>query len=167
MKKIHLATDHAGFEMKEAIKSWLHGNGYDVVDHGAFVYDAADDFPEFIAEAGRALMNNSEESAIIFGGSGQGEAMVANRFPGIRATVYYGGTATQVDADGKEIDIITSSKEHNNANVLSLGARFITTEEAQAVIERWLSTEFSGEERHLRRIAAIDRLTEKYDGSGN
>ena len=157
--KIHLATDHAGFNMKEHIKSWLHNDGYDIVDHGAFAFDQDDDYPDFIAEAARAVQESPEDCALVFGGSGQGEAMVANRFSGIRATVYYGTAGKQSDADGVALDIIEASKMHNHANVLSLGARFISNDEAERVIKQWLGTSFTNEERHVRRIAAIERVS--------
>lgn len=115
---------------------------YAVIDHGAFSHDEKDDYPDFIAEAAEAVSKNPEDKAIILGGSGEGEAMVANRFKNVRATVYYGG-------DDK---IITLSREHNNANVLSLGARFLTEREALHAVKLWLATSFSADPRHVRRI---------------
>ena len=95
--------------------------------------------------------------AITIGASGQGEALVPNRYKGVRAIVYYGPAAhPQVDASGKELDIIASSREHNDANVLSLGARFLTEEEAKEAVKRWLQTPFGGGERHARRVRMID-----------
>ncbi len=145
---IYFATDHAGFELKEAIIPYVRDVlGYAVVDCGATALNEEDDYPEFIKKVGEAVSKNPNEvRAIIFGGSGQGEAMVANRFPYVRTTVYYGGP----------LDIITLSREHNDANVLSLGARFITLEEAQEVVTLWLSTGFSKDARHVRRITQID-----------
>lgn len=142
---IDFATDHAGFARKEVLLSYVRDVlGYTVVDCGAETFDEADDYPEFMKRAGESVAKDPENArAIIFGGSGQGEAMVANRFPGVRATVYYGGPD----------EIITLSREHNNANVLSLGARFVDDEEAMRVVALWLSTPFSGEERHVRRMA--------------
>jgi ribose 5-phosphate isomerase B len=146
--KIYLATDHAGFELKEKIKHYLKEQGYEVSDEGAFAYNETDDYPDFIKMAAKQVASNPDESrAIIFGGSGQGEAVVANRLRGVRAAVYYGGNE----------EIIQLSRLHNNANVLSLGARFVTEEEARRVIHLWLSTDFSGEERHVRRINKIDK----------
>ncbi|MCB9809039.1 RpiB/LacA/LacB family sugar-phosphate isomerase [Candidatus Nomurabacteria bacterium] len=144
--RVHLATDHAGFELKEKIEQWLIDRGYAIVDHGAFEYDENDDYPDFIIPAAHAVAQNPEDRAIILGGSGQGEAMVANRLPGVRAVVWYGGS----------LDIIELSRQHNNANVLSLGARFVTEYEALEAIELWLSTEFSEENRHIRRMNKFD-----------
>ena len=115
---IHLATDHAGYELKNEALMWLEDNGYTIIDHGAHHFDALDDFPDFIALAAEAVSKDPTSRAIIFGGSGQGEAMVANRYPHIRATVYYGGNE----------EIITLSRQHNDANILSVGARFVSRE---------------------------------------
>ena len=140
--KIHLATDHAGLALKETIEQWLLDNGYSIVDHGAFQLDEGDDYNDFVDPAAKAVSENTEDKGIIFGGSGQGEAMAANRVAGVRAAVWYGGSS----------DIITLSREHNDANVLSLGARFLTAQEATGAVETWLKTQFSEEERHVRRI---------------
>lgn len=139
---IHLATDHAGIELKEFIEQWLLDHSYSIVDHGAFDMDPDDDYPDFIMPAAQAVSENPTDKAIIFGGSGQGEAILANRYAGVRAAVWYGGPE----------EIITLSREHNDANVLSLGARFLTEHEAQRAVELWLGTAFSNEERHVRRI---------------
>jgi len=139
---IHLATDHAGFKLKEHLKVILGKLGYDIVDHGATSLDKGDDYPDFIAAAAEAVSKNPEDKAIILGGSGEGEAMVANRHKNVRATVYYGG-------DDK---IVKLSREHNNANVLSIGARFVSEREAVAAVKLWLATSFSGDARHIRRI---------------
>jgi ribose 5-phosphate isomerase B len=144
--KIYLASDHAGFKYKEALLSTLAQMGHEVVDKGAFAEDPADDYPAFIRAAAKAVANEKGTRAIVFGGSGQGEAMVANRMAGIRAAVYYGGS----------LDIIKLSREHNDANILSLGARFISLDEAKSAVALWLETAFSGDERHMRRIADID-----------
>lgn len=149
---IHLATDHAGFAHKEAVLMWLRAEGYNVVDHGAFEYDALDDYPDFIALAAVEVSKNpAGTKAIIFGGSGQGEAMVANRFPNVRATVYYGA---------KE-EIITLSRQHNDANVLSIGARFVEIDVCKQVIWDWLHTDFSTDEKYQRRNKKISILTKK------
>jgi len=146
--KIFLATDHAGFALKEEIKAYLKSEDYDVVDFGALAEEEGDDYPDFIKQAARAVSESTDdEKAIIFGGSGQGENIVANKFPHVRSVVFYGGP----------LDIITLSREHNDANILSLGARFVTPHEAKEVVGLWLSTKFSGEDRHVRRIAKIER----------
>lgn len=148
--KIHLATDHAGFETKEALKAELLSKSMDVKDWGAYEHDPEDDYPDFIAPAASAVSIDPENSrAIIFGGSGQGEAMLANRFPNVRAAVFY----------GHEGEIATLSREHNNANILSIGARFVSSEEAVRIALAWLSVGFSNAERHVRRIEKIENIT--------
>lgn len=144
--KIYLGSDHAGFELKEIIKEYLTSKKYEVEDMGALKYEAQDDYPDFVRPVALAVAKNPDKDrGIIFGGSGQGEAMVANRIKGVRAIVFYGGPMKIVDL----------SREHNNANVLSLGARFITEEEAKMTVEFWLRTGFAGG-RHQRRIEKID-----------
>ncbi len=151
-KKIHLASDHAGFEHKEEIKTWLNGLGCQVVDHGAAHYDAEDDFPDFISLAAKAVSLDPEGScAIIFGGSGQGEAMMANRFTNVRATVFYGG----------DKNIIKLSRGHNNANVLSIGARFVSVTDTKLVIEDWLKSDFLTDEKYRRRNQKIERISKE------
>jgi ribose 5-phosphate isomerase B len=148
---IYLATDHAGFALKEVVKNWLDGKGeYKVIDCGAKSLQPGDDFPDYIKLAAQAISVKPESNrAVIFGGSGQGEAMIANRFNNVRATVYYGGSK----------DIIKLSREHNDANILSLGARFVNEEEAIEVIEMWLSTNPDLDERHIRRTKKIEAIT--------
>lgn len=148
--KIILASDHAGFELKESIKKFLIEKGYSVEDVGATTLISDDDYPQYMAKAALKVSQDidGKSKAIIFGGSGQGEAIMANRFPGVRAIVWYGGA----------LDILTLSREHNDANVLSIGARFVKESEAKEGVSIWLSTEFSGEERHARRIEQIDSI---------
>lgn len=147
--KIYLATDHAGLELKNAVKDWLSVEGFTVEDCGAHEYDAHDDFPDYIKLAATAVAKNPQGSrAIIFGGSGQGEAMPANRFKGVRATVYYDGPP----------EIITLSREHNDANVLSIGARFIGADRAKEAIWNWLHTEALADEKYMRRNQKLDKL---------
>ena len=114
--KIHLATDHAGLELKEKVKLYLLNLDHEVIDHGAYEYDALDDYPDFIFPCANAVSNDTESKGIILGGSGQGEAMAANRVKGVRAAVFYNGPD----------EIIKLSRQHNNANILSLGARFMS-----------------------------------------
>ena len=143
--KIHLATDHAGLELKEKVKLYLSDLNYEVIDHGAYEYDALDDYPDFIFPCANAVSNDPESKGIILGGSGQGEAMAANRVKGVRAAVFYNGPD----------EIIKLSRQHNNANILSLGARFMSEEEMYKTIEVWLSTDFESG-RHQRRIEKLD-----------
>jgi len=144
--KIHLATDHAGLELKNSIKAHLLANGYNVTDHGAHEYDALDDYPDFIFPCARAVASDPESRGIILGGSGQGEAMAANRIKGVRAAVFYNGPK----------EIVKLSREHNNANILSIGARFMSEEEIHDVIELWFEEPFEGG-RHQRRIEKLDK----------
>ena len=175
---IYLATDHAGYQLKEKIKKFLAERGHEVKDFGALEYKEDDDYPDFVKPAAEAVSKCAQRfpgrpviasetkqsynsanvrsprsdqeagarddscKAIVFGGSGQGEAMVANRYKGVRAAVLY-----KFDKD-----IIKLSREHNDANVLALGARFLSVRQALKAVELWLATPFSGEERHKRRI---------------
>ena len=143
-KTIVLATDHAGFELKEHVKRFLTKKGYDVKDFGALEYDGLDDYPDFILPAAKYISEH-KLIGIIFGGSGQGEAMAANRIKGIRAAVFYNGPD----------EIVELSRLHNNANILSIGARFVSNQEVEKVIELWLSTNFE-EGRHEKRINKLD-----------
>lgn len=139
---IHLAGDHAGFAHKEALKAFLQEQGIDVVDHGAPTLQEGDDYPDYIAPAALAVAQDQDSMGVIFGHSGQGEAMVANRLNGVRAAVYYGGPA----------DILTLSREHNAANILSIGAHFVSVDDTIAAVRLWLETAFSNGERHVRRL---------------
>ena len=143
-KTIVLATDHAGFELKEHVKRFLTKKGYDVKDFGALEYDGLDDYPDFILPAAKYISEH-KLIGIIFGGSGQGEAMAANRIKGIRAAVFYNGPD----------EIVELSRLHNNANILSIGARFVSSQKVEKVIELWLSTDFEGC-RHEKRINKLD-----------
>ncbi len=143
---IYLAADHAGFELKNSVKDWLTTEGFVVIDGGAEVYDAEDDFPDYIVPAVRAMAADERAAAIVFGGSGQGEAMAANRVKGVRAAVYYGGDKT--------LPIL--SREHNDANVLSLGARFVSPDDAKWVIWEWLHSPARTEEKYQRRNRKLD-----------
>lgn len=144
---IYLASDHAGFELKEALKKYLEELKYEVKDFGAFEYDEKDDYPDFIRPLAEEMSKDSKNiKAVVLGGSGQGEAMVANRFTHARAVVL----------NHYSEEIIKLSREHNDANILSLGARFLSEEEAKRAVKLWLETDFSGEERHVRRIKKLD-----------
>lgn len=162
--KIYFAGDHGGFEMKNELFVFVRDElKHEVEDCGAREYDAADDYPKIIARAARKLsedaQNGRQSRAIIVGASGQGEAMVANRFSGVRCALYYApAKRAQTDMSGKQLDMISSTREHNNSNALSLGARFLTANEAKQVVKKWLKTGFSGEERHARRIRQIDEV---------
>ncbi len=146
--KIFLASDHAGFELKKVLYDELSKSGFDVIDKGPLAYNPDDDYPNYIEDAAEEVSKDTACKGIIIGGSGQGEAIVANRFPHVRAVVFYGGDS----------EIIKLSREHNDANVLSLGSRFVTNDEALSAVKLWLNTPFSNEERHVRRIKEIDEI---------
>ncbi len=148
--QVILAADHAGFALKEAVKSFLVTEGYNILDVGAHELIDGDDYPVYMTAAAMKVAEDLSGStkAIIFGGSGQGEAVVANRFPGVRAVVWYGGNE----------EVLEFTRKDNDANVLSLGARFVDDKIACHVIELWLTTPFSNDPRHERRIAEIDNI---------
>jgi len=147
--KIYLASDHQGFKLKGEILKWVTELGHEGIDLGPFAYKPDDDYPEFIKLAGREVsMDPVNTRAIILGSTGEGEAIVANRFPKVRAAVYYGGNR----------EIVKLSREHNDSNVLSLGARFLNDLEARQMVELWLTTEFTHESRHVRRLAELDQV---------
>lgn len=158
--KIYIASDHAGFELKEKIKTYLLelGLGYEVQDLGAFAFTPDDDYPDFISLVAEEVAKDTASMGIIFGGTGQGEAMCANRVKGARAVVFYGQMSPKgkVDVKGVEsndtFEIVQLAREHNNANIISIGTRFVTEDEAKFAIELFLATKFSGDERHVRRI---------------
>ena len=145
--KIYFASDHAGFDMKGALVEFVKELGFEVEDCGAYELNPEDDYPQFIKKAAKAVSDNPINSkAIILGGSGQGEDMVADKFPNVRSAEYY----------GSNLEIVKLSREHNDANILSLGARFLSLDEAKEAVKLWLETKFSGEERHKRRIGEIE-----------
>ena len=147
---VYLATDHAGFELKEEIKEFLVKDGYEVKDFGAETFDPEDDYPDFISLAAEAVSKDSQSRAIILGGSGQGEAIIANKYPNVRAAVYY----------GRIEQILKLTRQHNDSNILSLGARFLTAQEAIEAVKLFLETPFLQEPRHLRRIEKIKKIEE-------
>ncbi|MFW5887840.1 MAG: RpiB/LacA/LacB family sugar-phosphate isomerase [Bacteriovoracia bacterium] len=153
---IHIGSDHAGYELKEVLKVFLEKKGYNVIDHGADEYDEDDDYPDFIFPVAQNVALDTDSKGIVLGGSGQGEAIAANRVKGIRAVVFNG---QYQPTDGREVpEEIVTARQHNDANVLSLGARFLSEEEAKEAVDLWLETGFSGEERHLRRIKKLDQM---------
>ena len=166
--KVYFAADHAGLDLKSALILYLQeistaGIPYEAQDCGAFEFDKGDDYPDFIGRAAKLLADDArqgiESRAIVIGASGQGEAMAANRFPGVRCALYYGAPSTvQTDMSGHELDMLASSRAHNNANALSFGARFLSIDEAKAALKSWLAAPWSGEERHARRVQKLDAL---------
>ncbi len=160
--RIFIGSDHAGFELKQKLIPFIESLGHQVTDKGAFAFDEHDDYPDFIIPVAKEVAKDSSSRGIILGGSGQGEAIAANRVKGVRAAVFYGlpaasrGSAAQA---GGPLDIVELSREHNDANILSLGARFVSEGEAETAVQLWLETEFSGDERHARRIKKIEEST--------
>ena len=143
--KIYLASDHAGFDLKNFLRTHLKNLGYEVEDYGAFEIDPLDDYPDFIIPVAEKVAVDPHSRGIIMGGSGQGEAIAANRIKGVRAVVYYDGP----------LDIVKLSRTHNNANILSFGARFINQEKAANSVDLWLNESFEGG-RHKIRIDKLD-----------
>ncbi len=146
--KVYLATDHAGFEFKQNLKSFLQEKGYDVEDCGAFELNPNDDYPDFIAVAAKKTAQTSGSFGIVLGKSGAGECIVANKIKGIRAVL------------GVSEQNVKLSREHNDANVLSLGSEIVSEEQAKQFVELFLNTPFSNEERHKRRIEKINKIEE-------
>ncbi|MCD0452813.1 ribose-5-phosphate isomerase [Actinocorallia sp. API 0066] len=142
--RVFLGSDHAGYELKEHLVAWLKDNGHEPVDIGPKVYDAVDDYPPFVLRAAEATAVEPDSLGVVLGGSGNGEAIAANKVKGIRAALVWSE------------DTAVLAREHNNANVISIGARQHTLEEATRFVELFLNTPYSGEERHTRRI---DMLT--------
>ncbi|HYH35989.1 MAG TPA: RpiB/LacA/LacB family sugar-phosphate isomerase [Candidatus Saccharimonadales bacterium] len=160
--KIALATDHAGYEQLKQLKEYLVAEGYECQDFGPASFDEADDYPDFIFPAARAVASGDCEAGIIMGGSGQGEAMAANRVKGARCTLFYGPVVAKaaIDAQGTvsedPYEILRLSRRHNHANVLSLSARFLTFEEIKRAVSVWLEASYDIAERHTRRVGKLD-----------
>lgn len=158
--KVFIATDHTGYILKNALVEYVReALLYEVEDLGAHELNPGDDYPDLIRPCAEKVAGQKEALGIVLGGSGQGEAMVANRVPGVRAAVFYGQAraAGAVDAEGAPsldgYDIIRLAREHNDANVLSLAARFLSEDDAKEAVRIFLETPFTGSERHMRRIA--------------
>lgn len=144
--KIFLGTDHAGLELKNHIKGFLEKEGYMVEDCGAYEYNKEDDYPDFCSKAALGVAKNPGSFGIVFGKSGAGECIVANKVDGIRAFL-------AVNEENVRL-----ARQHNDANVLSLGSEFATGEKAEQLVKLFLETSFSGDERHMRRIEKIKKL---------
>lgn len=143
MPKVYLASDHAGYALKQALIPYIGTLGHDTEDVGAHEQLPEDDYPAYMLACAKRVSGEPGSFGIILGGSGQGEAMAANRITGARAAVFYGGS----------VDIPRLAREHNDANILSLGARFLGEDEAKEAVRVFLTTPFSGEERHIRRLS--------------
>lgn len=160
--KIALSTDHAGFNALQKLEFFLERGGYECLNYGPELYDPEDDYPDYIKAAARAVAAGECQAGIILGGSGQGEAIVANRFSGVRCAVYYGAVKPPgaIDAAGHaaidDYEIIRLSRQHNDSNMLSLSGRFLDQGMIEKAVAIWLETPFSDEERHKRRISKLD-----------
>lgn len=141
--RVHLGSDHAGLELKDHLLHWLADQGHEAVDHGPFVYDAVDDYPPFCLRAAVAVADEEGSFGIVIGGSGNGEQMAANKVRGIRAALVWSE------------EIATLAREHNDANVISVGGRMHPIEQVTRFIEVFLNTPYSNEERHTRRIGML------------
>jgi ribose 5-phosphate isomerase B len=148
--RVHLGSDHAGLELKEHLLGWLRDNGHEPVDHGPFVYDAVDDYPVFCLRAARGVAADPGSLGVVIGGSGNGEQIAANKVEGVRAALVWSA------------DIATLAREHNDANVISVGGRMHSVEEMTHFVDVFLRTPFSHDERHVRRIAMVS----SYDSTG-
>jgi ribose 5-phosphate isomerase B len=145
--RVHLGSDHAGLDLKDRLLAWLTEHGYEVVDHGPFVYDALDDYPCFCLRAAEGVAADREAGresfGVVIGGSGNGEQMSANKVDGIRCALVWSEETARL------------AREHNDANVVSVGGRLHTLDEMTRFVEVFLATPFSGDERHVRRIGQL------------
>jgi hypothetical protein len=144
--RVHIAADHAGYELKAIAITHLENNGHEVIDHGALTYDPQDDYPSFCFEAAQATVNDPGSLGIVIGGSGNGEQIAANKVRGARAALAW------------NLQTARLAREHNNANVVGIGARMHTTEEALEIIDAFLAEPYSNDPRHQRRIEILASL---------
>ena len=149
--RVHLGSDHAGLELKEHLLGWLRDNGHEPIDHGPFVYDAVDDYPVFCLRAAEGVAKDAGSVGVVIGGSGNGEQIAANKVEGVRAALVWNA------------DIAVLAREHNDANVISVGGRMHSVEEMTHFVDVFIRTPFSGDERHVRRIAMVG----SYESTGN
>ncbi len=164
--KVYLGTDHTGLELKGKIIEFLSGLGYETVDSGAYELNKDDDYPDFIAKAAEGVSKDEGSMGVVFGGSGQGEAMVSNKFPNVRCALFYSLAVPEkaIDISGTEstdpYEMLKLTRAHNNSNMLSIGMRFLTEEQILKAIRIFLEAPFTGEERHKRRIEKIRKIEE-------
>lgn len=147
--RLHIGTDHAGFELKTYLVQHLRDNGHEVIDHGANTYDPQDDYPGPCIAAAEAVIADPGSLGIVIGGSGNGEQLAANRVPGIRAILAW------------SLETAELGREHNNANVVAIGARMHSIEDATAIVEKFIATPFSNDPRHIRRIDEMTAYEQK------
>ena len=141
--RVHLGSDHAGLELKDHLIGWLREQGYEPVDHGPFAYDAQDDYPVFCLRAAEAVVADKGSLGVVIGGSGNGEQIAANKVKGVRAALAWSDETAAL------------ARQHNDANVVSVGGRMHSVEDMTRFIEVFLTTPFSGDERHVRRIGQL------------
>src|SRR3954471_12139613 len=141
--RVHLGSDHAGLELKDHLVEWLRDQGHEPVDHGPFVYDAQDDYPVFCLRAAEAVVSDAGSLGVVIGGSGNGEQIAANKVQGVRAALVW----------SEETAVL--ARQHNDANVISVGGRMHTIDDMTHFVDLFLATAFTGEERHARRITML------------
>jgi ribose 5-phosphate isomerase B len=165
--KVYLATDHAGLVIKNKIVEYLKSLGFEAIDCGPFEYNKDDDYPDLISKAAQNVSENPETFGIVFGGSGQGEAIVANKFKNVRCALFYSEAipVEAIDITGNKstdsYEMLKLTRVHNNSNMLSLGIRFLTEEQILKAIKIFLESPFPGDERHQRRIDKIKEIESK------
>ncbi|MGO2020970.1 MAG: ribose-5-phosphate isomerase [Brachybacterium tyrofermentans] len=145
---VHIGTDHAGFELKNRLVAALQNKGHEVTDHGAHAYDALDDYPPFCTDVGEAVVADAGSLGVVIGGSGNGEQIAANKVTGVRAALVWNEDTARL------------ARQHNDANVISVGARQHSEDELESLIDLFLAEPFTGEERHQRRIDLMARYEE-------
>ena len=148
--RVHIASDHAAFDLKEYLAKELRTLGYEVIDHGAAVYDASDDYPPIILPAAQAVAADPGSLGIVLGGSGNGEQIAANKVKGVRAGLAYNTVMARL------------AREHNNCNIIALGGRMQSLEDALGMVRVFLTTPFSNDPRHVRRISELTAFEEKH-----
>ncbi len=170
---IYLGSDHGGFQLKEKIKDWLNEWGMEFEDMGATQFDPADDYPDTVKLVAEAVSKDPDKSrGIVIGGSGQAEMMLANKFSGVRCALFYGPAVPveAVDIKGRKsmdpFEIIRLTREHNNSNMISIGARFVKETDTQKALHKWLQEPFSENARHVRRINKILEIEKEITNDG-
>ncbi|KRE43522.1 ribose-5-phosphate isomerase [Knoellia sp. Soil729] len=141
--RVHIGGDHAAYDLQQDLVAFLESEGHEVTNHGPFTLDPVDDYPVFVLRAAEAVAGNPESLGIVLGGSGNGEQMAANKVVGVRAALCYNDELAQL------------AREHNDARVISIGARMSSVEQSRSMVRTFLQTPFSGEERHQRRIDMV------------
>jgi ribose 5-phosphate isomerase B len=141
--RVYLGSDHAGYELKQHLAAWLGANGHEAIDCGPAAYDGEDDYPPYVMLAAARTVADPGSAGLVIGGSGNGEAIAANKVAGVRAALVWSEETARL------------AREHNDANVISVGARMHTSDEATRFVEIFLGTDFTGAERHARRIAML------------